>query len=200
MTLFNMLSFVFCFASCSKTPITDYLLGERPYQLCKEFRSNATTFLKKSKNKFEVMLNSRVDCNKLDKNDKAMCTIFVNNWFDHILDEKIEDSCIFTKEKETKSTKIRIKSFRKPRQTGMKPLSVLDCNICEMVVGFVLEQGTGTLATPKTYEIIQNKCKEVKTIKDNCGIFTEEVVNSMVEYLASNVHPFELCTFYGSCP
>lgn len=195
-----MIFFVFSLSFESKTPILDYFKSDKPYSLCNAIKSNATLLKEKKFNKYEIKEFISENCQKYDKLNKGMCKIFVNNWFDHILDTKLEDSCQFSKETKRNTKDIKHKIIRKPRKTHPEPLSVLDCTICEMVVGFVIEQGTGTIATPKTGEIIRNKCKEVASIKDHCSIFTEDVVSSMISHLASNLHPFELCTFYGSCP
>ena len=192
-----MLNFL-CFLVSSNKPITEFLLGPGPCNVCNsvgnEIQRNVNNLTK-----FELKDNALKYCQKLDKNEAAACSIIVKSHFDMFYQTRNNaETCSYLCNKDEKKRKRpRIGIINSERR--QEALSMLDCNICEMVVGFALEQGK-IMATSNAGKIFREQCADIQLYRDHCKIFTDEVALKMINHLVQNAHPFEMCTFFGYCP
>ena len=189
----------------TKTTVTDYLKSEVPCEVC--YGLNEKVYIEAEKNRSttrEIKDQMLQLCKNYDKPGDAVCSLIVKTHFNDLYNSHNQTSgCDFTcSRQKIFSFYLPVDAKRRPSPTPVpesKPLSIIDCNICEMVVGFAVEQGT-LISTANTGKIFREQCKQVPVLKDHCDIFTDEIANKMVDHLLQNTHPFEMCTFFGYCP
>ena len=138
-------------------------------------------------------------CKKYDKLDDASCSLIIRSHFNDLYYSKNNTKACDFVCSNYKVFEFYVPVHAKRKAKKSEALSMIDCNICEMVVGFAVEQGT-LISTANTGKIFREQCKEVPLLKEHCHIFTDEIANKMVDHLLTNTHPFEMCTFFGYCP
>ena len=184
----------------SETPITDYLKSESPCTVCHGLNQKIHLEVQKNESTQRQLKDKMLQlCKEYDKLDDATCSLIIRSHFNDLYYSHNESKACDFVCSNYKVFQFYVPVNAKKKEKKAEALSMIDCNICEMVVGFAVEQGT-LISTANTGKIFREQCKEVPLLKEHCHIFTDEIANKMVDHLLTNTHPFELCTFVGYCP
>lgn len=183
-------------ALCAKRkPVTEFLSSELPCSLCVSLakaakKSDATNLIKV--------------CKALPKTEEqAVCAVVVEQHFDELKsnDKYCWDSgfCKAGMLGTDARYEAVTKTARKARKPQMKPLGYLDCPVCQTLISFLLENSVDSIVTP-FHTNFQETCKSLTQFKDNCGIFTPEVMAKMADYIAKGTDPYHFCMMFSQCP
>ena len=186
-------------------PISNFLLGNIPCSMCKMISREIITLKSEDLTQTEIQETLIERCETLPTNSKSVCGIIVRDWFTKLYNSNSEskETCSFVcdgiekipiyKPLHDSKKIINPRKLKKPES-----LRMFDCNTCEMISAFVLEQAPGKI-DENASNGFRKHCEELELFKDRCGIFTDESISRSIEYISQNMHPFEICTFYGMC-
>lgn len=197
-----------CAAKAPDHPVTDFLRSNASCRLCKGLSQVTAKFGRDNIDKSKVFATLENYCSRLpNKNANTMCGMILHDWFDEMWEKTNSggDFCTSSPYCHNGSENIRpcrkileMASRESIRRPVAKPQGILECSICEMVIGFCLENAQSAGSSVAS-DLIRKDCTAIPEFKDHCNILTDSMVSTLVGYLASNLHPSEICTFYSQC-
>lgn len=189
----------------TRRPITDYVQSHGSCKLCKSISLIATKFGNEGISMATALASLEQYCSLIpNKNAKTMCNMILTDEFENIW-EMNENFCSTSAYCHEGSENIApCKRLLKIADSGSvhrpvaKPLGILDCDICEMIVGFCLEN-VPSISSSTAADLIRKDCAVIPEFKKHCKILTDEMVSNLLDFLASNLHASEICSFYSQC-
>ena len=180
----------------SKTP-RDAFKRKAQCGICKRIRELSKRDQTSSLEEFKKYSTEK--CATLPDETRGLCMILSSDWAQYIREaETDEKACDFACENVFR-TKSKPRSEVKARKAKMmEPLSLLPCDACVTIVDISMSLAPDYLGN-FDINIFQSACRQITMFEDRCHLFTDQVFADVIQYVLSNLAPYELCVQYGMC-
>ena len=190
-------------ATGARRPITNFLQSDVPCSICKSLSHVAAKFENEKIKKTTIFATLETYCSKLpDKNANTMCGMILRDWFDEISsDENFCGSLPYCRKGNSigpYDSILQMADTHSIYRPVARPQGILECSLCEMVIGYCLENASN-MGSGDALNLMRKDCSAIPEFKDHCDILTDSMISSLLEYIASNLRPSEICTFYSQC-